>query len=211
MTRRLHIGGIVRKDGWEVLNALSGPHVDHVGDAGDLSRFPDESFSELYASHVLEHFDYTASLPAVLAEWRRVLTPGGTLFVSVPDLEVLARLFLLKEQLTLDQRFFVVRMIFGGHVDKYDYHLVGLDEALLSGYLRRAGFARIRRVADFGMFEDTSRMIFAGTPISLNMIAEKPGEGGADAKGSPSGNLQRNQPCHCGSGKKFKHCHGKLS
>ncbi len=23
--------------------------------------------------------------------------------------------------------------------------------------------------------------------------------------------LGRNDPCHCGSGKKFKHCHGKLS
>ena len=27
--RRLHVGGKVRKEGWEVLNALPGPSVDH--------------------------------------------------------------------------------------------------------------------------------------------------------------------------------------
>jgi preprotein translocase subunit SecA len=28
-------------------------------------------------------------------------------------------------------------------------------------------------------------------------------------RGTPK--VGRNDPCHCGSGKKFKHCHGKLS
>src|SRR5690606_31140045 len=37
--------------------------------------------------------------------------------------------------------------------------------------------------------------------------------GGAAAAGDPSNwqNVNRNAPCPCGSGKKFKHCHGKLS
>ena len=209
-TRQLHIGGQVRKEGWEVLDANAAPHVDHVCDAGDLSRFPDGSFAALYASHVLEHFDFTASLPAALREWRRVLCPGGRMYVSVPDLETLARLFLLKGRLSLDERFFVVRMIFGGHVDKHDYHLVGLDEEMLTAYLRQAGFANIRRVAEFGLFEDSSSMVYAGKAISLNMIAETPAEGAGPDPELPSERMPRNQPCHCGSGKKFKHCHGKL-
>jgi preprotein translocase subunit SecA len=28
---------------------------------------------------------------------------------------------------------------------------------------------------------------------------------------NPFANVSRNDPCPCGSGKKFKHCHGKLS
>ncbi|MCX7169852.1 MAG: tetratricopeptide repeat protein, partial [Proteobacteria bacterium] len=50
--RRLHIGGKVRSEGWEVLNALPGPDVDHLGNANDLSRFADNSFDVIYASHV---------------------------------------------------------------------------------------------------------------------------------------------------------------
>ena len=55
--RRLHIGGKVKADGWEVLNVRPGPDVDHVGNANNLSQFADRTFIEIYASHVVEHFD----------------------------------------------------------------------------------------------------------------------------------------------------------
>jgi len=172
--RRLHIGGIERTEGWEVLNALPGPAVDHVGSAADLRRFPDRTFTALYSSHVLEHLDYKGELQAGLREWHRVLAPGGTLYVSVPDLATLARLF-LGEGLTPNDRFMIVRMIFGGHVDRHDYHQVGFDFEILSAFLREAGFAEIERVAEFGLFDDTSRLVFAGVPISVNVTARKPG------------------------------------
>jgi len=172
--RRLHIGGVSRVDGWEILNVVPGPSVDHVGNAADLRRFPDGTFAALYSSHVLEHLDYKGELQAGLREWQRVLAPGGKLYVSVPDLAVLARLF-LAEGLGMEQRFMVVRMIFGGHVDAHDYHQMGFDFDLLANVLREAGFAGVERVADFGLFDDTSRVLYAGVPISLNVIARKPG------------------------------------
>jgi predicted SAM-dependent methyltransferase len=172
--RRLHIGGTARAPGWEVLNAVAGPAVDHVGSAADLRRFADGTFAALYGSHVLEHLDYKGELQAGLREWHRVLAPGGTLYVSVPDLAVLARL-VLADGLTLEQRFMVVRMIFGGHVDAHDYHQMGFDLELLAAFLREAGFVAIERVADLGVFDDTSRVVYAGVPISLNVIARKPG------------------------------------
>jgi predicted SAM-dependent methyltransferase len=174
MIRKLHIGGKIRSPGWEVIDAIPGPCVDHVGNAGDLSRFADNTFSELYASHVLEHFDYAGGLQAALREWRRVLVAGGIIYVSVPDLEVLSDLFVRKDQLIVDERFFVMRMMFGGHVDQYDYHVVGLNEEFLVGFLHGAGFENIRRVDRFGIFDDTSSMIYKDVSISLNMIAEKP-------------------------------------
>lgn len=176
MTRRLHIGGKVTAEGWEVLNANPAPYVDHVCNANDLSQFAAHTFAALYASHVVEHFDYAGELQATLAEWHRVLAPGGTLYISVPDLDVLAKLLLDKTRLTVGERYFVMRMIFGGHVDRYDYHQVGLNTEFLAGFLQAAGFVHIRRVASFGFFNDTSTMTFKGVPISLNLTSEKPAD-----------------------------------
>jgi predicted SAM-dependent methyltransferase len=173
MTRKLHIGGKLRCPGWENLNVLPGPAVDHVGDAIDLSRFADASFGEVYASHVLEHFDYNGPLLKALQEWQRVLEPGGTLRLSVPDLDVLAWLFVQRQRFGVNERFQIMRMMFGGHVDAHDVHLVGLNAEFLSGYLQAAGFDGIKRVARHGLFADTSDMAVAGTPISLNLTARK--------------------------------------
>lgn len=171
--RRLHVGGKVRAAGWEVINALPGPDVDHLGNANDLSRFADATFDTLYASHVVEHLDYRDELSKTLAEWMRVLRPGGAIEISVPDLEVLAEL-LLNKKLAMMDRFNVMRMMFGGHVDDYDYHYTGLTHEFLAGFLVNAGFENIQRVERFGHFRDTSDMSFAGRQISLNVRATKP-------------------------------------
>jgi predicted SAM-dependent methyltransferase len=174
MSRKLHIGGTIRTEGWEVFNAVAGTHVDHLGNAKDLSRFADQSFDVLYASHVLEHFDYINELGATLKEWLRVLKPEGTLYASVPDMDILAQLFLLKDKLNQDERFFVMRMMFGGHIDAHDYHQVGLNQDFLTDYLTQAGFTNIKRVDSFDLFHDTSETQFRGVPISVNLIASKP-------------------------------------
>jgi len=174
MSRKLHIGGEVRAPGWEVLNVNPAPYVDHVCNATNLSIFQNDTFDEIYASHIVEHLDYRDQLVATLKEWRRVLKPGGKIYISVPDLDVLARLILAKDKLTAEQRFRAMRMIFGAHADKYDYHLVGLNEEFLVFFLTMSGYANIRKVEEFGFFEDTSTMKYDGQFLSLNMIAEKP-------------------------------------
>jgi len=98
---------------------------------------------------------------------------GGTLYVSVPDLDVLARLFVDRALLSVQDRFLVMRMIFGGHVDEHDYHLVGLNEEFLRSFLDAAGFTGMHRVPGFGLFQDTSCLELKSVPISLNMIAVK--------------------------------------
>ncbi len=173
MDRRLHIGGRERREGWEILDVNPGDHVDHVGDAIDLSRFETGTFAEVYASHVLEHFDYREGLLAALREWRRVLKDGGILRLSVPDIDTLAQLLLQRQLLDVNQRFHVMRMIFGGHVDAHDYHLVGLNQEFLCGYLVAAGFDQLQRVNRHGLFNDTSNTVVAGTLISLNVSARK--------------------------------------
>jgi predicted SAM-dependent methyltransferase len=170
--RRLHIGGQTKADGWEIFDAIPGPIVDHVGNANDLSRFPDGTFTAVYASHVAEHFDYVGELLQTIKEWYRVVAPSGKLYISVPDMNVLCRLF-IDPRVTPEGRFMVMRMIFGGHTTPYDYHKVGLNPDMLMTIFQAAGFAAAEQVADFGFFHDTSRSLFGDVPISCNLIAYK--------------------------------------
>jgi len=170
--RKLHIGGNEPHSDWEILDANKGPHVDHCMDTKDLSCFNDGIFSEIYASHVLEHLDYQQELPSVLAEWARILKPGGKLYISVPDMDKLCRLF-IAEDINTQERYLIMRMMFGGHIDKYDYHMVGLNQEFLELYLETAGFINFKIVDDFKIFTDTSTLLFKGSPISINIISEK--------------------------------------
>jgi predicted SAM-dependent methyltransferase len=171
---RLHVGGEVRKDGWVNLNVRPGPAVDLVGTCTSMAQISDSSVAEIYASHVLEHLSYVDELHQALAECHRVLVPGGRLMASVPDLTLLCRLF-LAEGLTTQQRFEIMRMIFGGQMDPHDLHKAGLTYEFLDSYLRHAGFVSVAKVGDFGLFEDASRLKVAGHPISLNIEARKAG------------------------------------
>ncbi len=173
-TRKLHIGGEEPHPEWEILNIVPGPHVDHVGNAKDLSRFQDNCFAAVYASHVLEHFNYIDEMSITIKEWYRVLQPRGKLYVSVPDLEQLAKLFINKA-LPLNERFVIMRAIFGGQQDPFDYHYMGFNPELLKGYLiNDGGFANIEIVDKFNMFDDGSYLLSFMTPININIIAEKP-------------------------------------
>ena len=169
---RLHIGGETPKDGWKIVNIQPGSDVDFVADCTDLSQFPSGSAAEIYASHVLEHLGYLDDLPKALKGFHRVLRDGGALRISVPDLEVLCRLF-LHEKLDMNARFHVMRIMYGGQTDPHDFHKVGLNEEFLRDYMQMAGFREIERTESFGLFDDTSALRIGGIPISLNMQAVK--------------------------------------
>ncbi len=168
---KLHIGGIEAKPGWKILNVLIGPNVDFVGDVRNLSAFADQSCTEIYCSHILEHISQNDMLPT-LKELHRLLVVGGKLMISVPDLQVLCELF-LDPKLSGAQRFHVMRMIFGGQIDAYDFHQIGLSAEFLADYLRLAGFSSAEQVDGFDLFDDTSSFAPYGRPISLNVIAIK--------------------------------------
>jgi len=169
---RLHIGGKAPKEGWKILNIQSGPHVDFIGSCTDLEQFADESVAEVYASHVLEHLDYVQELPHTLKEIHRILAPNGSLYISVPDLECLMKLY-VQPGVSINDRFMIMRMMFGGQTDAFDFHKVGLTFDFLCHYLGQAGFPSATRVAELGLFPDTSSMRFLGQLISLNVIAHK--------------------------------------
>ncbi|NJK59264.1 MAG: methyltransferase domain-containing protein [Oscillatoriales cyanobacterium SM2_1_8] len=171
---KLHIGGTERQEGWLILDIDPRPEVDIVGDARSLAQFGDSSIETLYASHVLEHFHHRwqGEVLAVLREWYRVLQPGGELWLSVPNLAVLAWL-LLHPDLPPDGHWVILSMIYGGQDNAYDIHRVGFTQHILSCYLADAGFAELRRQETFGLFADTSSLKILNQYISLNVIASK--------------------------------------
>jgi len=169
---KLHIGGREIHPDWKILNIQPGPGVDFVGDCLELSQFADESIETIYGSHVLEHLSYSKELPQVLGECRRILVPGGELYISVPNLGVLCQLF-VAEGATEELRYHLMRIMFGGQVDAYDFHKVGLIEPFLAKFLNRAGFRSYKRVPEFNIFKDTSSLRLGEYLISLNVIATK--------------------------------------
>lgn len=80
---RLNLGcGPQRIEGWVNVDSSPDEEPDVVADVCALP-FEDESVDEIYASHILEHIPHDVP---VLEEWHRVLAPGGTICVIVPDL-----------------------------------------------------------------------------------------------------------------------------
>lgn len=170
--QRLHIGGLQAKEGWKILNIQPGENVDFIGDAADLSQFQDETFDEVYASHVIEHLGYQTELPAALKGVHRIIKPGGMFRMSVPDLETLCKLF-LHERVTGKGKFHIMRIMFGGQMDEHDFHKVGLTWDFARQYLSQVGFKKINRVPEFGIFNDDSSIRIGGVLISLNIEAVK--------------------------------------
>jgi len=173
---RLNIGGTYAKEGWCIVNTLNLSFVDVVGSCTDLSHFQNETVQEVYSSHCFEHLGYQSELPMALKEVLRVLVPGGSFKCSVPNLEVLCDIYLKAPRAdSHGSRFAIMRMIYGGQVDAYDFHKVGFDLGTLEAFMRHVGFASVVQVSahGFGEFEDTSSLAWHGTPISLNVIAYK--------------------------------------
>ena len=167
---KLNIGGEQKKEGWKILNIQKKDGVDFIGDISDLSQFSENSVEEIYASHVVEHVEQS-KIESTFEGIHRILKDNGKFYVSVPDMDILCRQFLnIKEG---KARFHIMRMMFGGQTDKYDFHYFGWNYEFMKDYLTTAGFKKIEKVKSFSLFKDTSDYAPYGVPISLNVIGYK--------------------------------------
>lgn len=83
--RMLEIGpGVPRITGFETVNLINTSETDYIVDAAKRLPFSDNTFSVIYASHVLEHTVWY-QLDDTIKEWVRILAPAGKLEIWVPD------------------------------------------------------------------------------------------------------------------------------
>jgi predicted SAM-dependent methyltransferase len=172
LSARLHIGGSQKMPGWKILAAQPGMDVDYAGELFELGRFADGSLDELYVPHVLAGLDSPEQRARALKELVRVLKRGGKARISVPDGEVLHRL-LHDPQQTGHERSELLQLVWGGEAAAGDERYLELSFESLRGALVAAGFSKVERCGDFGLFHDVSRQKFNGLPVSLNLVAYK--------------------------------------
>lgn len=173
---KLHLGcGPKEIPGWYHIDMVDYPHIDDRHAVDSLPMIQGGSVEVIYACHVLEHF-YRREVPRVLEEWRRVLRPGGTLRLSVPDFCALASLY--RDQLDLD---YIHGPIMGRGDYGYNIHHSVWDEETLKRELQRAGFKESWlydwRKTEHADMDDWSQSYYphmdknSGRLLSLNMEA----------------------------------------
>lgn len=177
---KLHLGcGKRFLPGFVHIDAVDYPHVDHIATIDNLSFIQTDSVDLIYNCHVLEHFK-RRDVGRVLSEWHRVLKPGGTLRVSVPDFSKLCEVYQRENKLDL-----VIGALFGRQDYLYNIHYNVFDFISLSKSLDQAGFVNVRyydwRQTEHAGIDDFSQAYIPhmdkehGTLISLNVECDKPG------------------------------------
>jgi len=159
-------------------------HIDYRTDVRSLPMFDDDSVDEIYASHLLEYFD-RVEVCDVLAEWGRVLRPGGILRLAVPDFAALVQVY--RDAGTMES---VIGPLYGRWpvpgTDMVVYHRTVYDQKSLTEVLQANGFDECHLwdwrevfVGENLAYDDFSQAYYPhmdkenGLLISLNLEAVK--------------------------------------
>lgn len=176
---KLHLGCGWRDFGPEWIH-IDGGDYPHLQDK-DITQlsFKDNSVDLIYASHTIEYFD-REEVKVLLVEWKRVLRPGGTLRLAVPDFLKLTWLYQETKDLTK-----VLGPLFGKMPMGKDtiYHRTAYDFDSLKKLLEEVGFSDINRYnwknTEHSVFDDHSQAYYPhmdkenGLLLSLNIEAIK--------------------------------------
>ena len=137
------------------------PHLEYVG---SLDKLPweDNYADEMRACDIIEHFSYRDTL-RVLAEWRRVLKPGGRIFIQCPNAKLIAKSWLegtlpIMGDMPID--FSASYWIMGGQEDdtfakkgddwRWNAHYTLFSPESLEFYLKMVGFSSVSIESDGG-------------------------------------------------------------
>lgn len=168
---QLIIGNGEARDGWQAFAGECREDGSTAGRAYTPFPFPDESCSRIHAAHFLQRLRPHEILPA-LNDIHRMLVPGGTLYLAVPDFETLTTLF-SRADLSKANKFLVMRTMFGMQDDSRDLNRSGLSFDFLVDYLADVGFASVEHVESFGLFDESSELKLGDQQVSLNLIVVK--------------------------------------
>lgn len=132
-----------------LVDSLGNIHeVDLVCDARKID-LPDQCADIVYTSECLEHFPYK-EYPLVLAEWARLVKPGGMIRIEVPDFLLACNQIIEWDCLEGDRR--MQQIFFAEQLNEFDFHFVGLTHRMLQDDFENLGFEviDIKRGDDWG-------------------------------------------------------------
>lgn len=125
---------------------------DIVGTMTDMSQVKDASVDALFSAHNIEHL-YPHEVPLALAEFKRVLKPGGFVVITCPDLQSVCAL-VAEDKLT-DEAYLSpagpiapIDILYGhrpamANGNLYMAHRCGFTKKVLTGTLQAAGFEMV--------------------------------------------------------------------
>lgn len=122
--------------------------------------YADGTVDCIRASHILEHFPHR-QMPEIVADWVRVLKPGGILRLAVPDFEKIAVGYLEGQEIPTQD------FVMGGQTDAGDFHKAIFDRPRLRILMAGAGLVLLRPW-------ESEIKDCASYSISLNLEGTKP-------------------------------------
>ena len=151
-------------------------HLDLVHDISKRLPFAEDLADLIYSSHVIEYFSRD-EIKDILLDWRKVLKPGGTLRLAVPDFEAMTKLY-TTGSIKIEQ---VLGPIYGKMKmgESSIYHKTIYDFESLKSLLQEIGFTDVKkydwRKTEHVNLDDHSQAYIPhmdkenGTLISLNI------------------------------------------
>ena len=178
---KLHVGcGKRFIPGFVHIDQVAFNHIDHVQDIRRLTNFADNTASLIYACQVIEYFD-REEVVHVLADWRRVLAPGGTLRLSVPNFAIICKLY--QSGLSLENFLGTLYGRIPNGKGESVYHRTTYDESSLRELLEMVAFNDIHlwdwRQTEHAAVDDFSQAYYPhmdkqnGLLFNLNMQGKK--------------------------------------
>ena len=139
-------------------------NVDVIGSEYDVDLqarrlpWPSDSFDTLVSQHVIEHLELFSELMPLLREFRRILKPGGSIWLSCPDMERVCRAYadgelaqLLDDRQSRDDYSLQgapVSQLVNDLFHQYGEHKNLYDLDLLRWALEQTGFTEVGRIAE---------------------------------------------------------------
>ena len=172
---RLHLGcGEINLQGWINIDGRDDKHIHLVSKDLNLKAFKDNSISEIYVCHVIEHFSY-AEGHDLIKVFMKKLVKGGILRISVPDFDKLISIY-NKNNKDFNS---IKSSLMGGQNYKYNFHKSMYNKKSLKSLLEEHGFVNCVEwdpISDFGVslgdFSDAKlKTKINMEPISLNIKA----------------------------------------